>query len=467
MHRPNILIFMPDQMHRETVGSDGSCRTPNFNMLASQGVEFTSAFTATPICTPARASMYTGLLPHQHQLLHNSHMIYPKQENLPEGLSTFADELGRAGYATYHVGKWHVGSSNGPGDHGFKEVESLNAPMTCEDRFVTESVIIPNRCDKKNVLAVMTSQPRDETQPWRVCQSAAEFIRHHTRETPDQPFLAFASTDVPHVPWYTPETYVNRYNAEALKPWPNYGDDLQDKPTSYLKHYNGCDYCRIPGDWPLAARALTHYYGMITLIDEAFGLILEAIEESGQLENTLIVVTSDHGEFMGRHGLFGKNEMLSEDLIRIPLIASWPVRFRGGCRRAEMVTLCDLYPTLLDAAGLSGDESRAGRSLLPLFGDEPAASDWPRDVYLEHHGDLQYNLVRAVRDKRFKYVYWANDLDELYDLQEDPWEKRNLIFDERHAARLEALRARLLELMAGTDDPFLRGARTNLQNSVL
>jgi len=458
---PNILIFMPDQMHRETIGPGGLCETPNFDSLARDGVVFTHAFTPTPICTPARASALTGLLPHQHTLLHNSHMDYPVRNHLPEGMPTFADELTQAGYETYYAGKWHVGKTNKPSHHGFKHVAELPPHSKFpEDKFAHE-IRIPNRCTAKNTLAATTTEILEETQPWMVCQSAAEMIHGHERERPDQPFLLFASTDMPHVPWCTPESYVARYDADAIEPWANYEDDLADKPVAYRKHYNGWDFCRIPNNWPVAARALTHYFGMISLIDEAFGRILRALEETGLRENTLIIVTSDHGELMGRYGLFGKNEMLCDDLVRIPLILTWPERIAVGDRRDEMVTLCDLYPTLLHAAGVSAD----GRSLLSLL-DGTASCDWPDEVYLEHHGDLQYNLVRGIRDRHYKYVYWANDRDEFYDLEEDPWERRNLAEATEHGDLLGTYRGKLLGQMEKTGDPFLRGVRSNLENEL-
>ena len=467
MNRPNILIFMPDQMHRETIGPGGLCTTPNFNALAQRGVTFSHAFTPTPICTPARASALTGLLPHQHTLLHNSHMIYPKQENLPKDITTFGEELEQAGYTTFYTGKWHVGSSKGPQDHGFNRVGSIEAPARCDPRFVTQAITIPNRSSEKNVLAATTSEPREQTQPWRICQSAAQFIRQHREDPQDRPFLVFASTDVPHVPWFTPHSYANRYDARTLAPWPNYGADLTDKPACYRDHYNGWDYCQISDNWPLVARALAHYYGMITLIDDAFGLIIEALRDADQLDNTLIIVTSDHGEFMGRHGLFGKNEMLSDDLVRIPLIASWPARWQGNRQRHEMVTLCDLYPTLLETAGVTSPPNRTGRSLAPLLDDAALPPGWPEQILLEHHGDLQYNVVRAVRDRHHKYVYWANDCDELYDLGKDPGEVRNLARHSRHAAIRTKYQTRLLQLMTTTNDPFLRGTRSNLESEMI
>ena len=271
---------------------------------------------------------------------------------------------------------------------------------------------------------------------------------------------------MPHVPWCTPESYVGRYNAGDMKPWPNYADDLNDKPIAYRKHFNGWDFCRVANDWPLAARALAHYYGLISLIDEAFGSILRALDETGLRENTLIIVTSDHGELMGRHGLFGKNEMLDDDTVRIPLILSWPSRFHGGQERHEMVTLCDFFPTLLDAGGVSVPNACAGWSLLSLFDERSSSVDWPEEVYLEHHGDLQYNVVRGVRDRQFKYVYWANDRDELYDLEKDPWEQRNLAADAAHGELLRKYQKRLLDHMDETGDPFLRGVQSNLESEV-
>ena len=464
MTQPNILLFMPDQMHRETVGPGGLCHTPNFNALATNGIQFANAFTPTPICTPARASTFTGLLPHQHALLHNSHMAFPIQDELPEGTTTFADALGAAGYETFHVGKWHVGRKQGPNDHGFRTLGGSPAWRQDPATFV-DTIEVPNAYEAKGLLAAATTEKKEDTQPWQVCAALADFIRNHAAAEDAAPFCAFASTSWPHVPWICPAPYVSHHDPGALKPWANYDDPLEDKPRAYRKHYNGYDYCWIPDDWPLAARALTHYFGVVDLLDDAFGQVLDALRATGQFENTLVLVTSDHGELMGRHGLFGKNEMLCDDLVRIPLIASWPAHFHGGAHRDEMVTLCDFFPTFLEAAGIPETPSLPGRSLVPLMGAAPAPSDWPKDVYLEHHGDLQYNLVRAIRDEQCKYVYWANDRDEFYDLQADPWEQYNLVEISSHASRLAEYRARLLDTMRTTNDPFLRGVQSNLGNS--
>ena len=189
MSQPNILVFMPDQMHRETVGTGGLCDTPSFDALVRDGALFTHAFTPTPICTPARASTFTGLLPHQHGLLHNSHMVYPTRANLEEAVPTFADLLQEAGYKTYYIGKWHVGKSNEPAHHGFGEVGDLPPQPRFDVETFLDEIRIPNRCKAKNTLAATTSELPRETQPWKVCRTAVDMIRRHGRDRPGQPFL--------------------------------------------------------------------------------------------------------------------------------------------------------------------------------------------------------------------------------------------------------------------------------------
>jgi arylsulfatase A-like enzyme len=198
---------------------------------------------------------------------------------------------------------------------------------------------------------------------------------------------------------------------------------------------------------------------MVTLCDEAFGRVLGALSECGRADNTLVAFTSDHGEMMGRHGLIGKDDVLLDDLVRIPLAISLPGQAEAR-ECDDLVSLTDVFNTCLEAAGAAQPRRTDGQSLLSHsrgLGTEPAG-----EIFLEHHGSMFFNAIRGIRTREFKYVFNPHNFDELYDLRLDPLEMTNRVDDTSYSDILRDLRERLVDWMTRTEDQATQGAQYSL-----
>ncbi|MDR6550845.1 sulfatase-like hydrolase/transferase [Paenibacillus qinlingensis] len=458
MNRPNILVIMTDQQHAETIGPNGLCKTPNIDRLMKEGVTFTSAFTPCPMCTPARASTMTGTNPHQHKLVQNAHSLMRIKDSLAVEDVTIGSAMQQAGYETVYGGKWHVGSGS-PLEHGFDNALPIEESYS-KGNYTNEAVIEEWNGNKKTIAATAI-YPAEDSYVFRLAKEIGHWLDGYDGSS-EKPFFLFASCHEPHVPWIVPEPYASMYSSMELEPWPSYNDDYSDKPMTYSKHYNDINFCRIQNDWPRMKGLLQHYFGAVTLVDDAVGRIVDDLEQRGLLDNTIILFTTDHGEMMGRHGMIGKNEIMLEDLIRIPMVAYWKNHFQAGeCR--ELVTLCDLFNTVLDLAGAEKNTELDSVSFAPaLYG-----RDFPsrKEVVIEHHGaTIHWNTVRAIRDQRYKYVFRAHEIDELYDLEVDPHELLNRISDPQYREIALDLRKRLVAWAVEHQDFAVEGLKRAFQH---
>jgi arylsulfatase A-like enzyme len=454
--RPNILIFMTDQQHAETIGQHGLCQTPNLNALMRDGITFSQAYTSCPMCTPARASALTGMHPHQHRMLQNSHSPLDFQKRLDPHIDTIATALSREGYRTVYAGKWHIGDT-APTLNGFDQELDLNPKPT--DYAVTDQVMIQDR-QGEHTLAATASYDYQQSGVFQLSEAVNNWIDREA--THDQPFFMFASCLEPHVPWIVPEPYASMYDPTSMQTWDNYDDDYTDKPLTYRKHYSNVNFCRIQHDWSSMSRALAKYYGTISMIDDAFGTIIHKLDQQGLLEDTIILFTSDHGECMGRHGLIGKNELAIDDIIRVPLVAYWKSHWANKTCD-QLVTLTDLFNTVMELTKTEIRTDLDSHSFVPaLLGQSFRGHDY---VIVQHHGaTINLNTIRAIRTAEYKYVYRAHEIDELYDLRRDPGEMINRVHDPEYHDRLWELREQLLDWARRNRDFALRGMEQSFVN---
>ena len=409
---PNVVFVLTDDHGQWAMGCYGNreLRTPVLDGLASAGARLTRAFAATPVCSPSRATFFTGKIPSQHGI-----QDWIRDENVGnqatrflDGQTAFTRLLADRGYRVGLNGKWHMGDSATP-QQGFSwwfAMPTGGTPKTYQDAEMIwkgEQRVWPGY-----ITDVITDK-------------AIEFIEESRRD----PFFCFVGYNAPHTPYAgTPQKYLAMYRDSPLAAFP-------DEPLNALNTGLGRANHR-------RRESMMHYYGMITALDENVGRIVRQLEELKLRDNTLIVFAADQGFMCGHHGLWGKGNAswpfnMYEDSILMPMIWNHPGRIPPGRVVDAMVSTYDFAPTMLDYLGVRND---LGRSYAPLV--EGRKTPWRNVVY----GEYQY--TRMVRNERWKYVRLSEGFpSELYDLKSDPGERRNLAGERAAAGRLRELGANL------------------------
>lgn len=473
--RPNILLLLTDQQRRDSLGCYGNpiCRTPHLDRLAAEGVRFEQAYTNTAICTAVRATLLTGLEPHQHGMLANFERNVGYPWELPAGLTPFSAYLRQQGYRCGVVGKWHLGLTRGPECYGFEGTHfpGWDGPVThpayeayLEERglprwSVRDEIrgVFPNGKPSLPMGGIYEG-PVEGTYSYFLAELTIQRLRQYAadREAHGRPFFLRTDFFGPHLPYYLPQKYADLYDPALVPPLPSMAETFEGKPRVhdwYHRHWAFDTY-----SWETWQKVVAMYWGYVTLIDEQIGRILAAMEELGLRENTVVFFSSDHGGFVGGHRLADKGPMMYDDIYRIPLLARWPGQAAAGsvCDAGvcdAMVTLMDLMPTFLDIAGAPIPSHVAGRSLLPLLrGQTPP--DWPQEVYLQFHGHHFPYPQRGIRTRTHKLVVNPPDVNELYDLAADPHELRNVYDDPRYAEVRHDLLGRLYRHLVASGDNF-------------
>ncbi|MFC7153886.1 sulfatase-like hydrolase/transferase [Halomarina halobia] len=473
--RPNVLLLLTDQERADLVSPEGlSVETPTVDRLRGEGLWFDRAYTPISICTSARASLLTGLYPHAHGMLNNSHEADAIRRDLPTALPTFGELLADAGYENSYVGKWHVGQDRGPESFGFdyfggsdrhhddlddrfrRYRESLGVEVGASD--LEEPIYTAG--EHPTLVAATTPAPPEATRAYFLAERTIDALERWAAADGDGPF--FHRTDFlgPHHPYVVPEPYASMYDPEDVEPWPTYAETFDGKPRA---HANYPDYRGVADfDWDTWAAAAAKYFGFMTFIDEQMGRVLDALSDLGLDDGTAVVHASDHGDFTGSHRQFNKGPLMYEETYRIPLVVRRSGVVEPGTRSDAFVRLQDLMPTFLDWADVPPPEGLHARSLTPLL-DGEVPDDWPDSTYAQYHGD-EFGLYsqRMVRTERYKFVYNAPDRNELYDLEADPHELRNLIDHPHYEEVRREMAALLVEWMEAVDDTLRRWAPKTL-----
>ena len=366
MTRPNILWLCTDQQRWDTIQALGNphIRTPNIDRLAREGVAFTHAFCQSPICTPSRASFLTGMYPSSVHACTNGNPHWADAAPLVTYL------LAQAGYDGGLAGKFHLSGSYDrieprlPND-GYRYFQFSHAPRdSWPEGHDYADWVRAQGYDLGELRKDPAKLPPELHQTTWCAEKSIEFIEQDHGGKPW--FLSF-NPYYPHPPFDPPQDYLDRYDADTL-PGPLFREsDLVEKQK--LESVDFQSKVRRPEDFGAMAKKAA-YYAMIELIDDQIGRMLDALERTGQRENTLIIFMSDHGETLGDHGLIEKGCRFYEGLVRVPLIFSWPGHFQPGLVQDALVELTDIAPTLLDICGVEKPERMQGRSLLPLLNGE-------------------------------------------------------------------------------------------------
>lgn len=469
--RPNLLLVITDQQRADTVAPGGPCRTPHLQALAASGTRFERCYAPNPICSPTRASLFTGLLPHAHGITDVTHAVDATQADLTPGTPFWPRLLQAAGYRTGYFGKWHVERSDRLEDFGFDtyETELRLTGVQGHDGPLAPRIEVRQEGYRPFLLAGVHDGAAADAAEARLVDLGIGFLEEAARD-PDRPWALVVATEAPHDPYLAPRELYERYDPDAIELPASFRDDLAGRPAVYRRIRSAWD-----GLTEREAReAIACYYATCTLVDDQVGRLLAALEASGQAEDTVVVFCSDHGDYLGAHGLFLKGVPAFEEAYRVPLIWRGP-GVPAGRTVAAPVGLIDVGPTLvrlLLGEGWAGHGRDLGPHLAPAgpaeavdAGAAPAAdaADAPAlrvgEAFAEFHGQRLRYTQRVLWRDRWKYVYNGFAEDELYDLEADPHERRNLAADPAHAATLRALAARLWGIVRDTDDRTLGDAQ--------
>ena len=462
--KPNVLWIGVDQMRYDTPGCNGNpiCQTPNIDRLAREGVNFTNAYTTCCLCSPARASMFTGRFAFTHGMGTNCDLYHALAAELPRPDMLLHRRLMKLGYRCAFAGKWHVGARTGAVDHGF---EGMNLPgygnikkssgfqKYLEDSGLNYGAVknpIFGNPNQKTLLAGHWDGPVESTPSYYLASYTIDLLDKLAAD--GKPFLLTCQFWGPHAPFLPSREFLGRHDRQAIEPWINFEDDLSNKPVS-VRRFRSDFYRTLPDDWSGWREIVGLYYDFTTLVDQQIGRILNRLDQLGLSQNTIVIFESDHGDTLGSHGgLFDKGFMYQE-AYRIPMIVRWPARCRSPRTSSELVYNMDVLPTVLDVLG-HADETLDGRSFLPALDAKPFPE--PREaVYLEFHGIRYLFSQRALvtRDGH-KYIFNPGNHDEFYDLNADPGELVNLIDSQDHKAKISDVRERLKAAARKARDPI-------------
>ncbi|MBN1247323.1 MAG: sulfatase-like hydrolase/transferase [Anaerolineae bacterium] len=444
----NIVLLMAGQWRWDTLFGPGHpCETPYLDRLTSAGTVFPNAFTPYPLCCPARGSLFTGKWPHQTGLTDNVQpgSYYPHGK-LSSRHATYLERLrDDAGYATSYAGKWHLGLGTAA-ERGVELVAVSDGGVpgqrgeSCPGFTLDEGALGPFYG------TFSSGQHRDQ------CAIEAGLNQIERLAGGDRPFCSVVSTWGPHFPHFVPAAYAERYAdlGEQLDPH-NATVPFEEtgKPAMQTRPYWPCQNTRplTRQDW---RRTVQHYWAYCTFLDAQFGRVLALLRRLKISDRTVVAFVADHGEMLGAHGNFDKGPYLYEEAVHIPFIIHAPWA-RSPADSGSFVNLRDLFPTLLDLAGASG----------VLRDDELRRSVWRTQCeetyycYDSYHG-RQFK-IRGIRTRRYKYNWSPHDVDELYDLVDDPGERVNRAGDPGLASVQQDLHHRLNAWMADEGD-YLRCA---------
>ena len=430
MNKPNIVVITTDQQRFDTLKAMGNTiiQTPNLDRLAKEGVVFETAVTPSPLCMPARACLITGHSAGSLGILENE---VPKEGYQSD---TIPSQLHQQGYWSQAIGKMHFSNVPYSQTYGMdnmilsEETRGVRLAKTSGeiclddyDRFLHENKMWgwdkPIEIGYNEIKPLMNPLPKEYHVTQWCGDRTVDWLRNGRPK--DTPFFLWTSFVKPHVPYDCPEHLCGKYDTATLaEPWVSGLEEYSANPyfSSYRKDKEFGIYSQ-----EAKKQALANYYANITFIDEQIGRILDTIEEENLSQNTLLIFTSDHGDLMGDHGLWYKS-FGYEGSLRVPCIMRWPGHIQPGSRCNEVVSLLDIYPTVLAAAGIEAKgTNRKGNNVFDLL-DGSRSCDF---AFSEVMNPPFY--MAHVRTKEWKYLFYQNGgFEELYHLTEDPHELADL-----------------------------------------
>lgn len=448
--RPNFLVILIDDLRFDEFGAGGHpyMKTPNIDRIAREGVIFERAFHTTPICSPNRASVLTGQYASRHGIIDNV-----ARDAASHRLPNYHLELQRLGYETAHIGKWHMGNDGMPRP-GYDHWVSFDGHGRLNDPRLNENgTYVQHRGYITDIMNRMAADfvGRRHGKPWSLF-FAHKAVHPDAEQAADGTFKMDGYRPAErHKDLYRGCVFPKKPNmleaAEIVKQKPAWTEALQLRTNAESRVL--LDAIHAGEQEEIRLRAC-----MMAAVDEGVDMLFEGLAKSGQLDDTFILFFGDNGYFFGEHGLGPERRFAYEEGIRAPFIARYPRRIKAGSRVRELVICQDAAPTFIQLAGGKPGPHIQGRSLLPLLAGRRAG--WRKSFLMEYWAENAYPWLvgmtyKAVRTERHKFIRWVNrgrdgELDELYDLERDPYELVNLAHRPAHRAVRERLRRELRRL---------------------
>ncbi len=465
MARPNLLIVMTDHQRGDTVLPGHPAITPNVARLAAEGVTFTDAYCPSPHCCPSRATFFTGLYPSRHGVWNNVCNEQALSRGPRPGVRLWSEDLAAAGYRQVFCGKWHVSVERGPADYGWEELFVSATGKEHHGRrweHYRELAAQPEPAERRpgeilrpgyGTYRAYGSSPEAMGHDRRVTALAVEALRELAAGR--QPWVLFVGFVGPHDPYVVPPEWLDLYPEPAVLP-ASFTDTLEDKPRVYRRLREQAWGQMSEGE---IREAIRHYWAYCSALDGLFGQVLDTLDGSAAAGNTMVLYTSDHGDYCGDHGLFTKGMPAFRGAYHVPAVVRWPGCRQPGRQVGELVSLADFGPTFVEVGtdergaphpdplpkgegDCRGTSMLTGRSLAPfLRGERPA--EWRQEMVSQFNGTELYYTQRSIRTKEWRYTFNGFDRDELYDLQADPEEMVNLADDGRYTGVKRGLVRRL------------------------
>lgn len=437
--KPNILVFMTDQQLGDTILPENATQTPNIDEFRQHAVQFTDAYCPAPHCCPSRATFFTGLYPSEHNIWNNVEVSNAISKKLFDGITMFPEELKAAGYRTYFSGKWHVSGYEGPLDRGFDEV--LKEVTSNYGRSLQENIAYTSDWDtyySDRTKIDFENSPKEfgriirqgyptyyqfgvEENPFEDSDTVAVACDKINNYQHEDPFFMYIGTTGPHDPYNPPQEFLDMYDLKDIDLPDTFEDSMLDVPALYRRTKEAFKLTTEEHK-----ESLRRYMAFCSYEDALFGKIIDTLTKKGILEETIIIYLSDHGDYAGAHGLWAKGLPCYREAYQIcALIGGGSVANQNKTNNA-LVSLADFAPTILELAGVRTSTLFTGKSLVPFLSDQDT-DGWRTELYTQTNGNEIYGIQRAVWNKKWKYIFNGFDYDQLYDLENDPYETQNLI----------------------------------------
>ncbi len=445
---PNLLYLQYDQQRYDCVSMSRrfGVKTPNLERIAGSGAFFENCYTPIPVCAPARQALFSGMRPESYGGLWNPHIVFPVC-GMDKTMFSWTREIRNMGYNTAYIGCWEVDPKAAPSDYGF-------------DRFVSRADInkyisdkYPDVKYKNGYFGEKNPVPLEDSFTHQVARHAVGYIEELSKS--DEPWYIHIDSPEPHLPCRPSEPFASMYDPDDIEPWGSMGETFEGKPYiqrqqlySWRLEYLTWDNC-----WKYTVAL---YYGIISQYDDALGRILDALEKTGQIENTIIVYATDHGDMCGAHRLIDKHYNMYDDITHIPMAIRWDGHIKPMRVKSFTQSMLDIPATLCSMLGVNVPQG--------LFQGKDMSADLfagvefdGRETAVSTYNGQQFGLYcsRMICGERYKYIWNATDIDEFYDREIDPNELSNEISNPEYKDIIADYRLRLLDELTRCRDPLI------------